>query len=408
MADKKGTQVGASADGDLVSQVKLDDKRAHSKTMRLDILPNAGESAPPVSAVSRTVPADKNELTLTPEMLGHLYQNAYDATLITDLQGEILSGNIRASEYLVGKYEPIIGRNMLDIISGVDAALLERLETTLDTERFVRIHAWCKRSSGEFFPAEVAVHLSVMDSVKHLCFFMHDITWRKEAEDRLQMVDVAFCTTHAGIAVINMDGMLIFANPALHKLLGRPSVKGLNISHFLADPEVPQALLKAILDGHPWHGRTECVLEDGIRLMVECDAVGNSNSDGDLIGAVLSFNDMTDHIRAADAERNIERNRVMMESIGSVCHHLGQPSTVLLNCIELLQRLDDDDQAQRRELLDISLAAAESLGGLLRELNDLRTYRSEPYLAQSQPRGDQIISMDEALSRARADLDVIN
>jgi signal transduction histidine kinase len=237
---------------------------------------------------------------------------------------------------------------------------------------------------------------------------MHDITWRKEAEDRLQMVDVAFCTTHAGIAVINMDGMLIFANPALHKLLGRPSVKGLNISHFLADPEVPQALLKAILDGHPWHGRTECVLEDGIRLMVECDAVGNSNSDGDLIGAVLSFNDMTDHIRAADAERNIERNRVMMESIGSVCHHLGQPSTVLLNCIELLQRLDDDDQAQRRELLDISLAAAESLGGLLRELNDLRTYRSEPYLAQSQPRGDQIISMDEALSRARADLDVIN
>ena len=127
-------------------------------------------------------------------------------------------------------------------------------------------------------------------------------------------------------------------------------------------------------------------------MVAECDAAGNSNSDGDLIGAVLSFTDMTDRLRVAKAEQTIERNRVMMASLGSICHHLGQPSTVLLNCMELLQRMDDGEKEQRKELLDLSLSAAESMSRLLRELNDLRTYRSEAYLAQSQPDGDQIVA----------------
>ena len=127
-----------------------------------------------------------------------------------------------------------------------------------------------------------------------------------------------------------------------------------------------------------------------------------------MIGAVLSFTDMTDRLRVAKAEQTIERNRVMMASLGSICHHLGQPSTVLLNCMELLQRMDDGEKEQRKELLDLSLSAAESMSRLLRELNDLRTYRSEAYLAQSQPDGDQIVAMAGGPDRMRADDDVID
>jgi len=97
-----------------------------------------------------------------------------------------------------------------------------------------------------------------------------------------------------------------------------------------------------------------------------------------------------------------------MASLGSICHHLGQPSTVLLNCMELLQRMDDGEKEQRKELLDLSLSAAESMSRLLRELNDLRTYRSEAYLAQSQPDGDQIVAMAGGPDRMRADDDVID
>ena len=372
-------------------------RRPHSKTMRLDILPNSELLPSPVPPASLAA-AERSDLELTPELLGHLYQHAYDAMLIANRAGEVLSGNLRASEYLGNPGESVVGLNILSIISGADEAMLARLEQTLSKERFVRIHAWCRRRSGEFFPAEIAVHQSVIGAERHLCFFMHDITWRKEAEDRLQMADVAIRTTHAGIGVIELNGMLVFANPALKRLFGLENdetITGACLSQFLSESDTTSLLLQAVQESKAWHGQVECVWRNGTRVVAECDAVGNFNSDGDLIGAVLSLNDMTDRIRATEAERVIERNRVMMESIGSVCHHLGQPSTVLLNSTEMLLRLKEEDRENRHELLNLSLSAAESLGQLLRELNDLRTYRSEPYLAYSQPEGDQIIIFDK-------------
>jgi hypothetical protein len=76
--------------------------------------------------------------------------------------------------------------------------------------------------------------------------------------------------------------------------------------------------------------------------------------------------------------------------------------------MELLQRLEEGETRERKELLDLSLAAAESMSRLLRELNDLRTYRSEAYLARSQPDGDQIVAMAGGPARMRADADVVD
>jgi PAS domain S-box-containing protein len=396
MASSNAVPAQPQSGGDRVSQVLVDKRKAHSKTMRLDILPATEELAIPPQATRQADPSRDKQLALTPALLNHLFQHAYDATLLTNLNGDILAGNLRAIEYL--KCDTVAGRNILHIISGADQALLATVTRTLERERFVRLHAWCRRSTGEFFPTEIAVHMSEVDAVKLLCFFVHDITWRKETEDRLQMADVAIRATHAGIAVIDLEGVLIYANPAMNGLVGHSTgetLQGQRLSRFIEEPDVPGALLAEIRAGNFWRGRVTCVQADGGRVAAECTAVGNSNSDNDLIGAVLSFSDMTDHDRADLAERSIERNRVMMESIGSVCHHLGQPSTVLLNSVELLLRLPDSDREQRQELLELSLSAAESLGQLLRELNDLRTYRSEPYLAQSQPAGDQIIAFGQ-------------
>ena len=387
------------------------ERRPGFKTMRLDILPDGEALQPSPAPAFRARLADKQGLDLSAAMLRLLYERAYDAMLITNLDGEILSGNRRAAEYLVGENEGVVGLNMLDIISGADDAILERLRSTLSTERFVRIHAWCRTSAGGFFPAEIAVLRIAEGPAQHFCFFMHDITWRKETEDRLQMADVAMRTSPSGIAVIDLEGMLVYDNPAFSRLFGcgeDATLTGCSLAELLADPGTATRLLQAVSEGRAWNGRVECVREDGTRVAAECDAAGNFNSDGDLIGAVLSLTDMTDRMRVAEAERTIERNRVMMASIGSICHHLGQPSTVLLNGLELLLRLGDDEVQKRRELMQLAFSAAESMSRLLRELNDLRTYRSEAYLARSQPDGDQIVAMAGRGSSLPADADVID
>lgn len=239
------------------------------RTMRLDILPDEADfkRASTVSSSS----AGAGRAALTAEELLNLFQNAYDATVVTDSAGIILFDNIRAREFLFAEAGTLIGVNILSLISGADADTIATIQETLEDERFIRISAWCHSITGDYFPADIAVYRTAAGSSPHLCFFIRDVT---------------------------------------------------------------------------------------------------------------------DRVRAEEAERTVERNKVMMESIGTVCHHLGQPSTVIINSLEMLKDMPADDPS-RDELLSLSVEAAERIGDLLRELNDLRTYRSESYTDN-----DSIVSIE--------------
>lgn len=347
----------------------------HSRTMRLDILPGVIDAAPGVRAATR------REAALSLEELSALFQEAYDATLVTDIDGVILQGNRRAHEFLRGGDGDLSGVDVASLISGAGPSLVPQLAQALETERFVRVHAWCAGRGVDFFPAEIAVYRSGSGDSSHLCFFIRDITWRKEAEDRLQMVDSAMRTARTGIAMLDTDGMVTYANPAMNALCGlapddefprRP------LSSFFSDPSVMESLAESIARGEAWSGRIDIVRDDG-STATDCDAAPLFDSDGEGMGAVLSFTDISDAIRAQEAEKTLERNRVMIESVGTVCHHLGQPSTVLLGALEMLKRDSANADGQKTELLDMSLKAAETIAELLRELNDLTIYRSEGY-----------------------------
>lgn len=232
-----------------------------SRTMRLDILPD-------VSDLERSAPASNNgkpekPLSLSAEELHSIFQNAYDATLITDYNGNILFDNIRAREFLFASSGSLAGVNIISLLSGADDSTISTIHETLAQERFIRISAWCHSISDSYFPSDIAVYRT--ENAQRLCFFIRDVT---------------------------------------------------------------------------------------------------------------------DRMRAEEAERAVERSKVMMESIGTVCHHLGQPGTVILNSLELLKSLPPEDEKTREELINLSLEAAERIESLLRELNELRTYKAEKY-AQS-------------------------
>ena len=303
--------------------------RMHSRTMRLDILPDAvGAGLAPARTPRATA---RIMFHLTEEELQSLFQNGYDATIITDMAGSILQGNHRAHEFLCANGRQLSGLNVTTLISGAEASLVGKLVQALETERYVRIHAWCNSGDGSFFPAEIAVYRSQAGNSRHLCFFIRDITWRKEAEDRLQMVDTAMRTARAGIAMIDTEGVVTYANPAMNALCGIPAgqnLAGKSIADFFEQPEQMKVIADYVASGNTWGGQINLVHSSGQTIATDCDAAPTLDSDGDSVGAVLSFADISDTIRAQEAERTIERNRVMMESIGSVCHHLGLPEDI--------------------------------------------------------------------------------
>jgi putative two-component system response regulator len=77
-----------------------------------------------------------------------------------------------------------------------------------------------------------------------------------------------------------------------------------------------------------------------------------------------------------------ERQRVMIQSLGTACHHLGQPATVITGYLEMTQRMALPAEAQL--MLEQCRLAAADVADILARLQRLTVYRSEPYLLQTE------------------------
>ena len=93
--------------------------------------------------------------------------------------------------------------------------------------------------------------------------------------------------------------------------------------------------------------------------------------------------------RLAIAEMQVERSKVVMESLAGFCHALGQPATVLLSSIELL-RMPETDEETRKAVLDMCYDAVIEIRSLLAQMKKKREYVAEAYLAGNESAGNMI------------------
>jgi len=73
-----------------------------------------------------------------------------------------------------------------------------------------------------------------------------------------------------------------------------------------------------------------------------------------------------------------ERHRIMLESLGSVCHHLGQPMTVITTYLEIMKRQETNPSLQN--MINQCAEAMDRVNALLSKFQAVSTYRTEPYL----------------------------
>ena len=93
--------------------------------------------------------------------------------------------------------------------------------------------------------------------------------------------------------------------------------------------------------------------------------------------------------RLAIAEMQVERSKVVMESLAGFCHALGQPATVLLSSIELL-KMDGVDEETKKQVVDMCHEAVLEIKSLLAEMKTQREYVAEAYLSGKAEAGNMI------------------
>lgn len=87
-----------------------------------------------------------------------------------------------------------------------------------------------------------------------------------------------------------------------------------------------------------------------------------------------------------------ERHRVMIESLGTACHHIGQPATVISAYLQMMQQREND--AETQDMLAACLEASEAIAAILKRLQLVSEYRATPYLPGSPHEGSAILAID--------------
>ncbi|MBM4163353.1 MAG: PAS domain S-box protein [Lentisphaerae bacterium] len=377
----------------------LPSARNLAQTIRIDILPRfsdtdaSGDKGRDAGALRRTL--------LNVADYRFLFENAYDATLLTHEDGRIIVANARAEWLLRCDEKTLQEMNVQHIVSGMDESVLASINAGLQTARFMRITAWCARSEGEPFPAEIAVTRLEHAGEVWLCFFIRDETVKRRDEEALRTVHNAMQNAGTGIAVADLDGRLVHTNPALRRMwrIADADAPTLTLAALLGEP-VAEAVMTVVQPDAPptWTHELPVHHDTEDPRWIQISAAANTDPDNVATGVVLSFVDVSDRFRADAIERLRERDQIMAQSLGAVCHHLGQPTTVLLSSIEMLQLAGNKDPALVKSLLEMSMTAAEEIRQILRKLNEMDVYKAVPYLASAtEAPATAIIALDASI-----------
>lgn len=364
-----------------------------SRTMRIDLLPNI-PSKPVEGGARRVIIGDAEDVPASMDKAvaeaidsstryEELFQSVYDAAVITDLTGRIVDANVRAVEFLFYERLELCRLKIYNIISGADESLIGTLISNLDEKRFTVIQAYCERKDGALFPSEIAVNKLRLGTM-HLCFFIRDITVRKHAEEMLVTEHNAIQNSLNGIAITNIDLQLEYSNPAMASMWGYENVDEMIAQDvrklFEKETIADEQFHLVVENGENWVREMKANKKDGTMLDVQVSAACNRNSDGDIVGVVFSVMDINDRKRAEGAERESERRRVMLESLGAACHHLGQPATILSANLSFMKAHIKDADEDIKEVVSGSIDAMDRLGKILHRLNAVNEYKTTQYL----------------------------
>ena len=300
-----------------------------------------------------------------------LFENAYDAVLVTDDNGRVLASNRRAHTFFRDAADRLTGLSLVELIPGVTPELINSIAATATNRRFTVLQAWCQRSDNTLFPAEVVITGSSQNGKCDLFVQIRDATVRRASEERLLSIKLALNTAAVGIGTADLAGCVTYANPCLAQKLqpdqAAPLI-GLPLSKLLGGASVCDEMLEAVRNNRIWSDEFSLVVKGQV-CWFQADVVPHQDSEGVLTGMVFCLRDIGDRKRAEAAEYQISRSRLMMESMSTACHLLGQPATVMLSCLELVRARKTPDPAADSLLYEMVHEAAEEMRAILQKMH---------------------------------------
>jgi PAS domain S-box-containing protein len=320
-----------------------------------------------------------------------IIEAANDAFISMDARGHITGWNRQAETTFGWSREEAMGRSLASTIVPAEdrEAHMEGLRHFLETGEGpilnTRIETVALHRDGHCFPVELAVWPVGSGEACSFNSFVHDITERKEAEQRTLRLSnelrLLLESSGEGIYGIDLDGRCTFINKAAAAALGYQPEEAVgqnmhDLVHHSREDASPYPvencpIYRACQSGIACRVDTEVLWrKDGTSFPAEYSS--HPIVEDDLVkGAVVSFTDITERKAteeelAAAHEQAMQSSRLKSEFVANMSHEIRTPMNGVLGMTGLL--LDTPLSDEQREYAEAVRTSAE---GLLAVINDI-------------------------------------
>ncbi len=272
-----------------------------------------------------------------------------DAIFISDERAGLVRVNRAAGELTGYSREELLGMRLPDLHDDLDpAAYWEYHDRILDGMEVVT-EAPILRRDGRKVPVEFNNRRIEVGGRPYVHTVARDITEREEAERErnrnLALMNALFEAVRGALLVEDLEGQAVHANARFSEMLGLdpssdtldgPDFRGLARSladHFSRPDLFEEAVEARIASGDPvWAEELE--MADGRTL--ERDHVPIRDTDGQLLGHLWHYRDVTERKVRENRLRQVQRLESLGELTGGIAHDFNNLLTVIGTNAELL------------------------------------------------------------------------
>ncbi len=302
---------------------------------------------------------------------------------------EIVQANPAAVDFYGYPRGRLLGMKLTDLNLMPEPQLRGTLERAAGGGSFCLEHKH-RLADGGLRDVEVKATSISLGGGRPLYFMvLHDVTARRQAEKELRESEqrhrLFVESSRDGVAVVQ-DGRMVFANPAMRRMLGydpdQPLGRDLLDSVVPEDRELVEATHQKRMRGEEVPQTYEFRVRDLAGRLRWLEVSGVVAQWHDRPAALNFVSDITGRKQAEQDRLMMEKLQAAITTAGTACHELNQPLQAALSQTELLlMRVSADDpiRAELENLLEVTCRVVD----ITRRLNNLTGFYTRRYLGMS-------------------------
>lgn len=241
----------------------------------------------------------------------NLFDFATDAIFVQSLNGRIISVNNQASK-LLGytkeelqklKFSDLINENIIDNTFAIYSALKEKGNYQFETQY--------KRKDHTLSDVEISMRLIKLQNEEVVQLFVRDITERKQAQEKIDMLAQAIKGISECVSITDLDNKVVFVNDAFERTYGysKEEIIGKQISFVRGhnNPAGINAEIDKATDRGGWQGELYNRAKDGREFPVYLSTSLLRNEKGEVIASIGVASDITERKRSEQAVKQSEK-----------------------------------------------------------------------------------------------------